>query len=147
MLLKETLFSDMKDAMKNKETLRKNTIQSVRTAVLQVEKDNQVELSEDEVISVISSQIKKRRASLPDFEKSGRQELVDELNQEIKILEQYLPEQLSVEALTELIQSVVTELNASTVKDMGKVMSALSTKVQGRADNKQVSQIVKQLLA
>ncbi|NDL68156.1 GatB/YqeY domain-containing protein [Anaerotalea alkaliphila] len=147
MLLKEKLFHDLKEAMKTKETLKKNTIQSVRTAVLQFEKDNQVELADDEVLGIIAGQVKKRKAALPDFEKSGRQELVEELNQEIAILEQYLPEQLSEEALVGLIQSVIDEVGATSMKDMGKVMSALTSKLQGRADNRIASQLVKKLLA
>ena len=120
MPLKETLFQDFKDAMKAKNVLRKNTIQSVRTAVLQVEKDDQVDLSDDDVIKIIMSQLKKRKASLPDYEKSGREDLVEELNNEIKILEEYLPEQLDDEELNRIIKETVAEVGASTMKDMGQ---------------------------
>lgn len=147
MSFKELLFQDLKKSMKEKDTLRKNTIQSVRTAVLQVEKDDQVELSDDEVVLIIASQLKKRRSALPEFEKSGRQDLIDELKQEIEILMEYLPEQLTEEELTVIIQNSVEELGASTMSDMGKVMSAVIPKVQGKADNKLVSQIVRNLLA
>jgi len=147
MPLKETLFQDFKNAMKNKDILRKNTIQSVRTAVLQVEKDDQVDLSDEDVINIIMSQIKKRKSALPDYEKSGREDLVAELKQEISILEEYLPQQLSDEELTDIINETVEEVGASTMKDMGKVMSAVIPKVQGRADNKRISIIVKNALA
>lgn len=147
MSLKEQLFAELKDAMKQKDTLRKNTVQSIRTAVLQVEKDDQVELSDDGVIQVIASQLKKRKAALPEYEKSGREDLINELKQEIKILEDYLPEQLNEEELTVIIKETVEELGATTMKDMGKVMSAVTAKVSGRADNKLVSQIVKKILA
>lgn len=147
MSFKELLFQDLKKAMKEKNALRKNTIQSVRTAVLQVEKDDQVELSDDEVVLIIASQLKKRRSALPEFEKSGRQELIDELKQEIEILIEYLPQQLTEDELTVIIQNSVEELEASTMSDMGKVMSAVIPKVQGKADNKLVSQIVRNLLA
>ncbi len=147
MSLKEQLFTDMKDAMKAKDSLRKNTIQSVRTAVLQEEKDNNVVLSDDQIIGVIASQLKKRKAALPEFEKSGREDLINELKSEIKVLESYLPEQLSQEELTRMIQEVIEEVGATSMKDMGKVMQVMTDRATGRADNKLVSQIVRKLLA
>lgn len=147
MSLKEQLFIDLKSAMKAKDSLRKNTIQSVRAGVLQVEKDKQVILSDDEVISVIVSQVKKRKASLPDFIKSGREDLISELKTEIEILEGYLPEQLSEEEVNTMITDVIAELGATSMKDMGKVMQVMTEKANGRADNKLVSQIVRKLLA
>jgi hypothetical protein len=137
----------MKDAMKAKDSLRKNTIQSVRTAVLQEEKDNNVVLSDDQIIGVIASQLKKRKAALPEFEKSGREDLINELKSEIKVLESYLPEQLSQEELTRMIQEVIEEVGATSMKDMGKVMQVMTDRATGRADNKLVSQIVRKLLA
>ena len=80
MSLKETLFQDLKTAMKDKDTVRKNTIQLVRAGVLQIEKDNHVELDDDGVLDVIAKELKKRRDSLPEFEKSGRTDLIDNLN-------------------------------------------------------------------
>lgn len=147
MSLKEQLFTDMKDAMKAKDSLRKNTIQSVRTAVLQEEKDNNIVLSDDQIIGVIASQLKKRKAALPEFEKSGREDLINELKSEIKVLESYLPEQLSQEELTRMIQEVIDEVGATSMKDMGKVMQVMTDRATGRADNKLVSQIVRKLLA
>lgn len=147
MSLKDQLFTDMKNAMKNKESLRKNTIQSVRTAVLQEEKDNQLSLSDDQIIGVIASQLKKRKAALPEFEKSGREDLINELKAEIEILQDYLPEQLSDEELRAMVQETIDEVGATSMKDMGKVMQVMTDKANGRADNKKVSQLVKQLLA
>ncbi len=138
---------DMKDAMRNKESLRKNTIQSVRTAVLQEEKDNQLSLSDDQIIGVIASQLKKRKAALPEFEKSGREDLINELKAEIEVLQDYLPEQLSDEELRAMVQETIDEVSATSMKDMGKVMQVMTNKANGRADNKKVSQLVKQLLA
>jgi uncharacterized protein YqeY len=146
MSLKVKLLQDMKTAMKEKDILRKNTVQLVRAAVLQEEKDNQVELSDDDIIKVIASQVKKRRSSIPDYEKSGRADMVEELNNEIKILMSYLPEQLSDDELISIINEVITEVSASSMKDMGKVMSAILPKVQGRADNKKVSEIIRNTL-
>lgn len=147
MSLKEQLFEELKNAMREKNTLRKNTVQSIRTAVLQVEKDDHVVLSDDDVIQVIASQLKKRKAALPEYEKSGREDLIQELKDEIKILQAYLPEQLSEEALTVIVVQTVEELGITTLKDMGKVISAVAAKVSGRADNKLVSEIVRKVLA
>ena len=147
MSFKEKLFADLKQAMKEKDNLRKNTIQSVRTAILQVEKDNQVELNDGDVINVIAAQVKKRKSSLPEFEKSGRTELIEELKTEIKILMDYLPQQLSTEELTSIIIDTINEVGASSMKDMGNVMSAVMPKVSGQADNKLVSEIVRNELA
>ncbi|QUH31732.1 GatB/YqeY domain-containing protein [Vallitalea guaymasensis] len=146
MSLKVQLLQDMKSAMKEKDTLRKNTIQLVRSAILQEEKDNHVELSDDDVIKIISSQVKKRKSSLPEYEKSGRTDLVDDLKVEINILMSYLPEQLSDEELTSIVEKTIEEVGASSMKDMGKVMSAIIPKVQGKADNKKVSEIIRNIL-
>ena len=147
MSLKDQLFVDLKESMKSKDTIRKNAIQSVRAAVLQEEKDQKISLSEEQVIGVIASQLKKRKAVLPEYEKSGREDLIQELKTEVEILEGYLPEQLSEEELRTMIQEVISELNASSMKDMGKVMQVMSEKAKGRADNTLVSQVVKKLLA
>jgi len=147
MLIKDRLFIDFKNAMKTKESLKKNTIQSVRTAVLQEEKDNKVTLSDDQVIGVIASQVKKRKAALPDFIKSGREDLISELKTEIEILEGYLPVQFTEEELNQLIADVIGEVGATSMKDMGKVMQVMTEKANGRADNTLVSQIVRKLLA
>ena len=147
MSLKDKLFADMKEAMKAKDSLLKNTIQSVRTAVLQEEKDNKVSLSDDDIIGVIASQLKKRKAALPDFIRSGREDLISELKTEIEILEGYLPNQLTEEELTKMISEVIAEVSAASMKDMGKVMQVMTEKAKGRADGKLVSQIVRKLLA
>ncbi|MCT4544079.1 MAG: GatB/YqeY domain-containing protein [Vallitalea sp.] len=146
MSLKVQLLQDMKTAMKEKNTLRKNTIQLVRSAILQEEKDNHVDLSDDDVINIIASQVKKRKSSLPEYEKSGRTDLVDDLKAEIDVLMSYLPEQLSDEELMSIIKDTIETVGASSMKDMGKVMSAVIPKVQGRADNKKVSEIIKDIL-
>ncbi|GKX30097.1 aspartyl-tRNA amidotransferase subunit B [Vallitalea longa] len=146
MSLKVQLLQDMKSAMKEKDTLRKNTIQLVRSAILQEEKDNHVELSDDDIIKIISSQVKKRKSSLPEYEKSGRTDLVDDLKVEIKILMSYLPEQLTEEELISIVKQTIEEVDASSMKDMGKIMSAIIPKVQGRADNKKISEIIRNIL-
>ena len=147
MSLKETLLQDLKTAMKDKDTIRKNTIQLVRAGVLQIEKDNHVELEDDGVLDVIAKELKKRRDSLPEFEKSGRTDLIDNLNKEIEVLLGYLPEQLTEDEIQKIVEETIAETGASTMKDMGKVMGAVSSKVKGRADNRVVSGYVKKLLS
>ena len=147
MSLKETLLQDLKTAMKDKDTIRKNTIQLVRAGVLQIEKDNHVELEDDGVLDVIAKELKKRRDSLPEFEKSGRTDLIENLNKEIDVLLGYLPEQLTEDEIQKIVEETIAETGAATMKDMGKVMDAVSSKVKGRADNRVVSGYVKKLLS
>ena len=146
MSLKDQLFADLKTAMKEKDAVRKDTIQLVRSGILQIEKDKKIELDEDGVLDVITKQLKSRRDSLPDFEKSGRQDLIDRLNREIEILLGYLPEQLSETEIQAIVEAAVAECDAKTMKDMGKVMALITPKVKGRADNKVVGNFVKKLL-
>ena len=147
MSFKETLLQDLKVAMKDKDTIRKNTIQLVRSGILQIEKDNHVELDDDGVLDVIAKELKKRRDSLPEFEKSGRTDLIENLNKEIEVLLGYLPEQLTEDDIQKIVEETIAEIGASTMKDMGKVMGAVSSKVRGRADNRVVSGFVKSLLS
>lgn len=146
MSLKERLFEDLKTAMKEKDTIRKDTVQLVRSGILQIEKDQKIELDDEGVIEVVSKQLKSRRDSLPDFEKSGRQDLIEKLNKEIEVLLGYLPEQLSEQEIQTIVAEAVAETGASTMKDMGKVMAIVAPKVKGRADNKVVGDFVKKLL-
>lgn len=146
MSLKEKLFSDLKQAMKDKDTIKKDVVQMVRAGILQIEKDNKVELEDDGVIGVVSKEIKKYSDVLPDFEKGGRQDLIDEVNQKIEILKSYLPEQLTEDAIKDIVSAAIAELGATSMKDMGKVMGSITPKIKGRADNKLVSEIIKSSL-
>jgi uncharacterized protein YqeY len=146
MSLKEQLLEDMKTAMKDKDVLRKNAVQMVRAAVLQAEKDGRITLDDDGVIDIIAKEVKKRRDVLPDYEKSGRQDLVDDLKTEIDVLLKYLPQQLTEEEVEAAVREAVQETGASSAKDMGMVMKAVMPKVKGRADGKMVNMIVKKIL-
>lgn len=147
MSLKEKLMDDLKTAMREKDTVRKNAVQMVRSSVLQIEKDNQITLDDEGVIDVISKEVKKRRDVLPDYVKSGRQELIDELNTEIKVLLVYLPQQLTEAEIDVLVKEAITEVGASSMKDIGKVMTAIMPKTKGRADGKIINELVKKNLA
>jgi len=146
MSLKERLLEDMKLAMKEKDAVRKNAIQMARSAILQAEKDNIITLDDDGIIEVIAKEVKKRRDALPEYEKSGRQELIDNLKTEIEVLMQYLPQQLTEEELEAIVRDTIQETGASSARDIGKVMQAVMPKVKGRADGKAVNQIVKRIL-
>jgi len=146
MSLKDRLLEDMKAAMRDKDVIRKNTIQMARSAVLQVEKDNKVTLDDDGIIEVLAKEVKKRRDTLPEYEKSGRQDLIDNLKAEIDVLLQYLPEQLTEEELEVIVKEVIQETGASSAKDIGKVMQSVLPRVKGRADGKMVNQIVKKYI-
>ena len=146
MSLKEQLFADLKTAMKEKDTLKKDTVQLIRSGILQFEKDNKVELDDEGVMEIITKQLKSRRDSLPDFVKSGREDLIEKLNKEIEILLSYLPEQLSEEEIAKIVEEAIAETGAASVKEMGKVMGIVNPKVKGRADMKVVGALVKKLL-
>ena len=146
MSLKERLLEDMKVAMRDKDVIKKNTVQMARSAVLQVEKDSRITLDDDGVLDVIVKEVKKRRDSLPEFEKSGRQELIDNLKTEIEVLMQYLPKQLAEEELEVIVRQAVQDTGASSAKDMGRIMQEVMPKVKGRADGRMINQIVKKIL-
>ena len=146
MSLKDKLLQDLKEAMKEKDTVHKNTVQLVRSGILQIEKDKKIELDDEGVLDVISKELKKRRDSMPDYVKSGRQDLIDNLNKEIEVLLTYLPKQLTEDEIKVIVEEAVKETGAATMKDMGKVMANVTPKVKGRADNKIVSGLVKQML-
>ena len=145
--LKEELMKALKEAMQAKDTLKKETITMLRAAILQVEKDGQKELTESEMQTIVAKEVKKRKESISDFEKGGRQDIVEQTNKEIEILSVYLPEQLSEQEITELVIATINAVGASGIKDMGKVMGALREKTAGKADGKLVSDIVKLELA
>ena len=145
--LKQDLMAALKEAMQNKDTLRKETITMLRAAILQVEKDGQKELTETEMQAIVAKEVKKRKESIVDFEKGGRPDIVEGLNKEIEILSIYLPEQLSEQEITDLVIATIETVGATSMKDMGKVMGALREKTAGKADGKLVSDIVKAELA
>jgi len=146
MSLKNRLLEDMKTAMKEKDTIKKNAVQMVRSAVLQVEKDNHVTLDDDGIIEVVAKEVKKRKDSLSVYEQCGRQDLIDDLNSEINVLLAYLPTQLTEAEVEQIVSKAITETNATSAKDMGKIMQVVMPQIKGRSDGKVVNQIVKKLL-
>lgn len=147
MSLKDKLMDDLKAAMKDKDSVRKNAVQMVRASVLQVEKDNKVTLDDEGVIDVVAKEVKKRKDVLPEYEKSGRPELVDELNREIEVLMAYLPKQMSEEEIEALVVDAIAQTEAKSMKDIGKVMAVIMPKTKGKADGKVINQFVKKHLS
>jgi len=144
--LKLRLSEDMKLAMKSKDKFRLSVIRMVRAAIQNVEIDKQIELSDDEVLVVLNREVKQRKDSLQEFKNANRDDLASKTEQEIAILMEYMPQQLTDDEIDALVQEAVTETGASSKKDIGNVMKYLITKIQGRADGKLVNQIVQKYL-
>lgn len=145
-MLKEKLLEDLKISMKDKKEIMKNTIQMVRAAILQIEKDKSIEVDDNQIIDIIAKEVKKRKDAASDFEKSGREDLIEKNNEEIRILAQYLPKQLSREEITEIVKDVIASIGATSIKDMGAVMKMSKEKIGASADGKTINEVVKELL-
>ena len=146
-MLKEKLLDDLKNSMKDKNIVRKNAIQMVRAAILQVEKDKQIVLEDNQIIEIIAKESKKRKDSLGDYEKSGREDLINEIKEEIEILSEYLPKQLSIEEVEAIVKEVITAEEATSMRDMGKVMKSAKEKIGAASDGKTINEVVKKLLS
>ncbi|GAA4858315.1 GatB/YqeY domain-containing protein [Paenibacillus vulneris] len=147
MSLSDRLNEDMKLAMKSQDKFKLTVIRMVRAAIKNIEIDQRKTLDDQEVLDVLSREIKQRKDSLQEFEKAGRDDLAETVKAEIEILMEYLPQQLSEEEVKAIVQQTIQEVGASSKADMGKVMGALMPKVKGRADGKIVNQAVQQLLS
>lgn len=146
MRLVERLTDDMKQAMKNKDKLKLSVIRMVKSAIKNEEINQSKELSDDEVLTVLTRELKQRRDSLQEFEKAGRDDLAAASRDEIAVLMEYMPEQLGEEDIRKLVAEAVEQTGASSKKDMGKVMGVLMPKVKGRADGALVNKVVQELL-
>lgn len=145
-MLKEKLMEDLKNSMKNKDEIRKNTVQMVRAAILQIEKDKAITIEDDKILEIIAKEVKSKKDALSDFEKAERQDLIDQTNAEIKILQEYLPEQLSEEKIKEELQKIIAELGATSMKDMGNIMKEAKAKMGASADGKTINEIAKKIM-
>ncbi|MDP7147355.1 MAG: GatB/YqeY domain-containing protein [Nitrospinaceae bacterium] len=146
MNLKENLLSDIKGALKAKESLKLNTIRGLISEIKNREIDLRRELGGDEIISIISTQIKKRKEAASLFKKGGRNDLFEQESQEMVILQEYLPEQVSEDELRRRVQEVITELGIAEMKDLGRVMKVIIPEFKGRADNGQIKNLVAECL-
>ncbi len=148
MSLKERLTADMKDAMKAKEEgkLRLSVIRMTRAAVKNQEIQVGRELNEEEILQVLTKEVKLRRDAIPEYEKSNRPQAVEDLKREIAVLMEYLPQQMTEEEVVELVKRVINEVKAQSPKDIGKVMGKVVPQTKGKADGRLVSEIVKSVL-
>ena len=146
MSLREQITADMKDAMRARDTTRLEAVRLLRAAIQRREVDEQIELADDEVISVIQKMIKQGRDSIEQFEKGDRQDLVDKETAMLTVLKPYLPDALNDEDIAALIADALTQTNAESMRDMGQVMGWLKPKLQGRADMAAVSAAVRDQL-
>ena len=146
MSLSERLNENMKQAMRDKDKFKLSTIRMVRSTIKNLEIDLKRDVNDEEVLDILSREIKQRKDALQEFEKAGRDDLTSNLRAEIEIISEYLPAQLSEEEIKVIVQQTILETGASSKADMGKLVSALLPKVRGRADGKVVNQIVQQLL-
>lgn len=147
MTLLAILNNDIKQAMceKDKETL--GVLRLMKAAIQNAGIESGRELTEEEELAIVIKEAKQRRDSLKEFEAAGRDDLVEKGHHELSIVERYLPEQLSEEELTEMIEKTMKEANITSMKEFGKLMGILMPKVKGKADGNQVNQIVKSLLS
>lgn len=145
-MLKDDLMNELKDAMRNKDEIKKNTVQMVRAAILQIEKDKGIEVDDNKIIEIIAKEVKTKKDALNDFVKGGRSDLVEQTNKEIEILQKYLPKQLSREELKDILTKIIDKLGATSIKDMGNVMKEAKAEIGAGADGRTINEIVKELL-
>jgi uncharacterized protein YqeY len=146
MNLKESLLSDMKGALKARDSLKLITIRGLISEIKNREIDVGRNLVEDEIISIILTQVKKRKEAAIFFDKGGRKDLLEKENQEKKILQEYLPEQVSANDLKQRVQELISELGITDIKDLGKIMKTIIPEFKGRADNEQIKNLVTECL-
>ncbi len=147
MSLKEQIKNDIKDAMRAKDTLRRDTLRNINTVIKQIEVDERRELNDSEVESILMKYIKQREDAIAQFKEAGRDDLVAKDQAEIDIIKSYLPKPMEDSELEETIKTIIQELEATTMKEMGKVMSKAKEIIGSRADGGRISQIVKRVLS
>ena len=145
-MLKEKLMEDLKVAMRNKDEIRKNTVQMVRAAILQIEKDKGIQVEDNKILEIIAKEVKSKKDALKDFEKAGREDLINQTNQEISVLQEYLPKQLSREEIKIELEKIITEIGATSMKDMGAIMKEAKAKMGASADGKTINEVAKEIM-
>lgn len=140
--LKQRIDQDSKEALKTKDSLRLNVLRMIKSEIRYKEIEKRSELSDDDVISVLSSSIKKRKDSIQQFEKGGRDDLASKEKTELEVILKYMPEQLTEEELNQIISKAIKDVEAAGPLDLGKVMKQIMPNVRGRADGKKVNLLV-----
>ena len=146
--LKQQLIADYKEAMKNKDTVRKNTVNMVRAAIKQHEVDQRVELEDDaDIVKIIKKQVKMRADALADFAKAGRDDMVEGYKKEIEILQSYLPEEMSAEQIADKVKEIAAKMGIDGgMKNMGALMKSVMAELKDAADGGTVNKVVKDIL-
>ena len=147
MTLRETINLDVKNAMKAKETKKRDALRLLTSAFKQIEVDERKELTDEDVIKIITSQVKRRNDSASQYRDAGRDDLLQIELDEIAFYEVYLPAQMSDDELSTALKSIIEKVGATSMKDMGKIMNPAKEKVGGSADGKRINQVVKKLLS
>ena len=147
MSIRQTISDDMKTFMRAKDSARLGVIRLLQAAIKQKEVDDRIELNDDQIFSVIQKMLKQRKDSIEAYQKASRQDLIDQEQLEIEVLSKYMPEPLSEEEINQYIEEAIATTGASDMKDMGKVVGILKSKVAGRADMAEVSKLVRQKLS
>jgi uncharacterized protein YqeY len=147
MSIKEELTSALKDAMKNKDVIQKNTVRMILSAIKNAEIDEHKELEETEILGILQKQLKMRNDTLKDAQSINRQDIITDTEKEIKIIQSFLPESMSPEELKEMVAKIIAEVGAESMRDMGNVMKIAIPKLAGKAGNAEISQAVRELLS
>ncbi|KIM08534.1 MAG: glutamyl-tRNA amidotransferase [Sulfurovum sp. PC08-66] len=146
MSLKEQFKNDLKEAMRTKEILKRDTIRSINTMIKQIEVDERKELHDEDIIALMQKAIKQRNEALEQYQSAGREDLVAKEQGEIDIINLYMPRQLSDAELEEALRAIIASVGAASIKDIGKVMSAAKTQIGSQADGKRINETVKKIL-
>lgn len=144
--LKTRLQQDLKEAMKNKEVTRRDTVRAIQAAIKQIEVDERKELNDADIIKVLKSEAKKRNESIEAYEQAGRTKEVEAEKAELAIIDQYLPAQLSRDEVKAMAQEVIAEVGATSSKEMGKIMPVMMKRLKGQADGKLVNEVIREIL-
>ena len=147
MSLKDTIIEDTKTAMRNKDASTLGTLRLLQAAIKQKEIDDRIILDDAGIVTVLQKMLKQRQDSIEAFRQANRQDLLDKEEMEVKVLNQYMPQQLSNDEITQIIDAAITSTSASGMQDMGKVMGIVKEKIAGRANMAEVSQIIKSRLS
>ncbi len=147
MNLKERIKNDIKEAMRAKDTARRDTLRNISAAIKQVEVDERRELTDSDVEKILMKYAKQREDALEQFEKAGREDLVEKEKNELELVRSYLPEPMSDEELSETLEKIIAKVGAQSMKDMGKIMQEAKKEIGSRADGGRINQVVKKLLS
>ena len=147
MALSEKINDDLKAAMKSGDSIKLNTIRSIRTRIIELSKRGTgSSITQEDELTILLSEAKKRKEAIEMYQKGGRTDLSDQEQRELEIINEYLPKQISIEEVVDIVKKIIVEVGAVSVKDFGKVMPAAMKELKGRIDGKVVQEVVKQQL-